>query len=95
MQVKYIISYKSQKMNKVQEWSNDKGLLTPREIAETLGINKNTVHTRFRSKYAKDYWGVEVYKMPNGGHRKYVKRTDLYKWINAGDYRGRQMVKNT
>ena len=76
-------------MSKTLEWSKDKRLLAPKEIAERTGINKYTVHTRFKSKYAHKLWGVNVYKMPNGKFKRFVPTDKLVKWADSPDYRGR------
>jgi len=50
---------------------------------------KSMVNNRFRSKYAKERWGVKEIQMPDGTIKKYVSEDKLYLWENNPDYRGR------
>jgi hypothetical protein len=65
---------------------------TREQIKERFNLKKSTVIARFRSKYAKERWGVEVITLSDGSLRRVVPEEKLYLWEGNPSYRGRPEV---
>jgi len=53
----------------------------------------NTVATRFRSKYAKERWGVQEIMLPDGTVNRFADRDKLNLWnVPVGLYRRRPKI---
>jgi hypothetical protein len=68
---------------KVYKWNANCNAYSGKQISEILGINMNTVWTRFQSKYANKRWGVKWYELPGGVLKRMVDFDDLKKWAIA------------
>lgn len=74
---------------------NKKSQLQVHDVFEILKAKSqidsvHTVATRFRSKYAKERWGVIEVDMPDGTISRFVLRDKLHLWnVPVGLYRRR------
>lgn len=63
-------------------------------LTKELGIPEQTGYTRFRSRYAKERWGVNFYEMAGGTYKKFVHKKDLALWKEPViNYKGRPAIK--
>lgn len=56
-------------------------------------LRVGTINARFKSKYAKERWGVEHGKWPDGKLKRYVPESMLYLWLEDRTYQGRPKVR--
>jgi len=65
-----------------------------KKVADIMRLSKDTVKDRFKSKYAKERWGVEMVKMPDGSFKRFVMGENLKLWkVPVGLYKGRPTKK--
>lgn len=59
------------------------------DLMKMFNKSYQTTSGRFRSPYAKERWGVEEIRMPDGSKRRFVPKGKVFLWEEDPAYVGR------